>query len=481
MATYIPNEMNNALYELNRMLVQMAMQKRSLDQDESQFGRRLAQGDSQFSQTHEAQLARDAVSKRANTWTEMMALSQLLTPGQSISNSPLIQPHLRELFPGFDPSNAEDPLGGWTPNPETLKSYMEKGTLDYAKALEGTPEGKQWMQRATNQQVLGTNQTTSELDFRTQQARVLSEGINAAMSNRNIMVDAGRVALGLEPIRRITLPDGSVRQWNSTAEMSISVDIWKFTQALESQNASTVAAARGDLHKSLIEQSKAAGIILGPGTALRIIDAYYKDAKDPSKAEEIAKLRESYRLTKNIEGLAALEFFTSGFMTGQSFIQHLLKSTPAGREYLTPIMTMQGMEAIVGKESAAQFTSDLLERMRGSGLNVPGIYLNFFDRYYNSRGNRFGAPSAPQVPQSAVQSLNTSVPQSTGQNTHAPTLNPRTEEEAVALMSSMRADAQALANGSLTPAQLRAKYQDNAFVTAIMQTSRTLQSTTGGR
>jgi hypothetical protein len=470
MATYIPNEMNNALYELNRMLIQLAMQKRSLDQDESQFGRRLAQDESQYTRSHEAQAGRDAVSKRANTWTEMMALAQLLPGGQNIASSPLVQPHLRELFPGFDPSNAEDPLGGWTPNPETLKSYMEKGTLDYAKALEGTPEGRRWLERATNQAALNTNQTTSELDFRTQQARVLSEGINAAMSNRNILVDVGRVAVGLDPIVRVSMPDGSMREWESNISASLSIDIWKFARAMDSQNASVRGAARDELSKSFIDQAKAAGIVMGPGTALRIVDAYTKGG------EEVEKLREAYRLSNNTEGFAALEFFDSGYMTGQSFLNHLLRNSPAGQGYFSVLQTMQGMEEIVGKENAAQFSSDLIKRMRESGLEIPGMYLGWWDRRLGR--NRFGAPDAPRTD---VQSLNTSVPQSTGQNTHAPTLNPRTEEEAVDLMSSMRADAQALANGSLTPAQLRAKYKDNAFVTAIMQTSRTLQSTTGGR
>jgi hypothetical protein len=470
MATYIPNEMNNALYELNRMLIQMAMQKRSLDQDESQFGRRLAQSDSQFEASHQAQLGRDAVSKRANTFTEAIAIANMLPEGQTIANSPLLHAHMGDLFPGFDPTDPEGPLGGWTPNAETLQSFVQRGALDFAKTLEGTPEGQRFMERATNQAILGTNQTTAELDTMTQRARIFSEGMNAVMSDPRVIQNAGRAILGLDPITRVTLPDGSVREWDTNLSASLSVDIWKFMKALEAQTGSTRGAARDDLLKSFTDQANKAGITMGPGTAMRVVDAY---SRGP---EAVDQLHKAYTAAGNTEGIAALSFFDSGYMVGQAFVNHMLRNSEVGQHYFAPMQILQGMEGVVGKDQAAQFSADFIDRLHEGGLDIPRMYLGAGSRLLMR--NRFGAPPTPTTD---VQSLNTLVP-GEGQT---PSINPlqriQTPEQANLYNQMMRDDAQKVAAGTMTLWDVQQKYKNPQAVQAILSASRGTQSKPGGR
>lgn len=433
---------NRTAESLSQMMVQIMLENRRMGLEQARMGQDQQRIDlathAQHSQEQGAALER------------IIALAPFLPDGKPIGEMPELHDTLRTAFPEFDPSHPGD-LGGVVLNPQTVDDLLRPMLLTRINQLPDEQKN-QILERGVNRAILGTPVSGAELQGQDTRAGMFLQAWQTLKQDPRALEGILRTQVGLEVPTRV-MYGGREIKFDTAAAAHITAQLMQHRDEMAVQWAGLNKRAQLDLAGELMGQMQKNGINLGRASAMQIVGAYNQMAglATQGKLSDDNNPMKALYDNSSPEVKTAIQAFTGAVSFGENGYQQYLNQTPNGRQLLN---FLQIGTALHGAGVPQDNIPSLLEQITqqpnitGGGGGLPHYQApGFFGTMFGGNSLSFDTPQQQQAPAPNVEQLRVQ----------------------------MNKDAEDLARGRITAAQIAQRYRDPNQRAAIIRASRSMR------
>lgn len=430
--------------------------------------RELSQRDRQLSQQDRAL----DLEEQAQGMERLINFAPFLPGDVPIADLPFLHEDIRTVFgEGVDPANPED-IGAISLNQKDLMAAVEDRLKGMAEEL---PDDSPFFERGLARAFTGEPVSEEELGAREAQAitqrnvaEMTLESFNSLMRDSQAQQGIQRMLTGLEVPVRIVTPDGVEHAFDTEAAARISAQLWMHRDELTLQWQRMSAEEANDLAGEFMQQLEKIDLTIGRPQANRIIQAWNQSVTgdfEPGESpfEQMAAKAEA---DGDFETLTAIHAWDGVVDSGDQSTRTFMELTDQGDAMSRTFGVLKRAEQFMEREDLMKLAPSILEGFQGAGI------AQIEDPVFG--GPRFVIPDLP-TGEAGVGGA--SLPSGAGETEGG---NLETQRQMFLAAQQMQADAEALAAGMLSIAQIREKYQDPETVSRIVRVSQRIRRGGGG-
>lgn len=397
MASVIPSAGGRALERASENFLQTLIRRAELEQQESQFSRRLAQEESQFATRAEQFESQLAQNDRIAALREIEYFQPFFI-GKPVSEAPIMQHALDRLYPEHAGSFADpDDLGSLVLGDPTFEQYVNERRIETFSSLP-SEEQQRLLEQNVVGSLTGTPRSVAQVGAEEDLFDIQWRAAKGIMNDPKVMDTMARNFLNQPETIDVTV-GGRRFQWTSMDNAQIALGIMQLGMRSDAES-NILAKQMDDLAGELVELAKAKGIGIHRGMARRIINELHSDPPEGmSRQQQVEALKQSLPAT----GQAALDMFIRGVNLASDIEVLLQTQMPQTWAYrgLAATFSQAGMSADmmdallprVARQMAQQGNINIMNP--GRFINEPG---NFWDvgsilPAPSDEERRIGAPS----------------------------------------------------------------------------------------
>jgi hypothetical protein len=436
---------NRAAENLSQMFIQLMLENRRMGLQQQQIG--------QEQQRIDLATRQQGAAEQSSALERLIAMAPFLPEGKAIGEMPELHDTLKTAFPEFDPTHPGD-LGGVVLNKQTVEDLLQPMLVAHVNALPDAQKN-QLLERASNRAALGVPASTGELQAQDTRAGMFLQAWDTLKGDPHALEGILRTQVGLEVPTRVQY-QGREITFDTAAAANITAQLMQHRDQMGLQYAQMNRGQQLDLAGELIGQMQKNNITLGRAAAMSIVGAYNQMASLASQGTLTSDNNPLQKLYDNSgpEVQTSIRAFNGAVSFGSNGYQQYLQSTPNGRQLLNFIQLGQALhEGGMPQKNIPGILEQITSSQQNFGQGQGGFELphysapGFFSSIFGGNTLTFHEPQATQPSGPSVESLR----------------------------AQMQSDANDLAHGRISAADIGRKYRDPHQRAAVIQASRTMR------